>query len=112
MQPITLRHDARCKQGYECHIQILHNFLIKFHIKYFFISSYGLEDMNLARYKHSLKYLGKQRKWWNFSHPGNTSPSGCQQARGTDVAADWIADRTRDIDLAVEMLTEGSHMSA
>jgi hypothetical protein len=88
------------------------HFSDKLSYKILFVSNYSLEDMNLARYRHSLKYLGKQRKRWNFSHPGNTSPSGCQQARGTDVAADWIADRTRDIDLAVEMLTEGSHMSA
>jgi hypothetical protein len=35
MQTTITRHDARCKQRYECHIQILHIFLINFHIKYF-----------------------------------------------------------------------------
>jgi hypothetical protein len=35
MQTTTSRHDARCKQGYGWHIQILCIFLINFHIKYF-----------------------------------------------------------------------------
>jgi hypothetical protein len=35
MQTTTRRYDVRCKQAYEWHIQILHIFLINFHIKYF-----------------------------------------------------------------------------
>jgi hypothetical protein len=75
IQITTSLHDARCKQVYRCHIQILCIFLINFHIKYFL---FRVMDQKIWIYQdlHICRNFRKQRKkncaGWNWSGPEAT----------------------------------------
>jgi hypothetical protein len=57
------------------------HFSDKFSYKILFISSYGLKDMNLARYKHFLKFQ-KNRDWLGLFSPRDRKPQ--QLTSGTE----------------------------
>jgi hypothetical protein len=45
------------------------HFFDKLSYKILFISSYGLEDMFLAKFEHLQQFSEKAEKAWIFSHP-------------------------------------------
>jgi hypothetical protein len=49
------------------------HFSDKLSYKTLFIPSYGLEDMNLARFKYLQQLFRKQENSCGFSHPGELS---------------------------------------
>jgi hypothetical protein len=69
MQTITSQHDARCKQTYGCHIQILHIFLINFYIKHllFQITVWEIwikQDWHICR-----NFRKQKKKLWSGPEP-------------------------------------------
>jgi hypothetical protein len=62
------------------------HFSDKLSYKILFILSYGLKDINFARFNHFLPFSEKQRTGRNFSHQGLTQPQrlphGTEQVDG------------------------------
>jgi hypothetical protein len=76
MQAITSQYDARCKQVYEGHIQIVHIFLINFHIKYFV---FRLTNQKLLILQDSIifcQFLKNREIGETFLTKGNASLGG------------------------------------
>jgi hypothetical protein len=48
------------------------HFSDKLSYKILFISSYGLKDMNLAKFKHLQQFFRKQRNEWDLFSPNET----------------------------------------
>jgi hypothetical protein len=95
MQTTTWLHDARCKQVYGWHINILCIFLINFYIKYFVFwvtvwKIWFMQDLHISCHFH----INRIRAG-NFSHRGTLSHTGLLRGsrrwRGgeAEVATGW-----------------------
>jgi hypothetical protein len=75
MQTTTSRHDARYKQVYGYHIQVLHIFSNLKTYKTLFISSNQSKDMNFARFACLQEFQKNRETARDVSHPKEASQS-------------------------------------
>jgi hypothetical protein len=99
MQPITSRHDERYKQLNGCHIQVLHIFLIKFHI----------ENILFRVTVWKIWILQDWNKFCHFSENRNRTETFLTEVKLDSGADAWgqLAGRA----LLLECLTSGSRLS-
>jgi hypothetical protein len=74
------------------------HFFDKFSYKILFISIYGLEDTNYARFKHILPVFSKTGNSWGFSHRRGTKPGSLTGGVKGWLGTDWERDCCAGVD--------------